>query len=178
MSIRNLALIAVMAVLICVCSWLTIPYVVPFTMQTFAVLCALLMLGGKRGLAAIGLYLLLGSVGLPVFSGFRGGLGHVLGPTGGYIVGFLLTGLSYLLLEQTLPKQKYLLRILLLELCQIPCYLLGTLWFVAVSRTNGSAVGFFTALSLCVLPYLLPDLVKLLLAERISDRVHRALPRL
>ncbi len=83
MSARNAALIAMMAVILCVCSWLTVPFTVPFTMQTFAVYCAFLILGGKRGLLAIGLYILLGLVGLPVFSGFRGGPGHLLGLTGG-----------------------------------------------------------------------------------------------
>ena len=108
MSPKNAAYVAMSAVILCVCSWLTIPFTVPFTMQTFGVYCALLILGGRRGLAAIGLYLLLGIVGLPVFSGFRGGLGHVLGPTGGYILGFLFTGLAYLLLEKRLETLRWL----------------------------------------------------------------------
>ena len=178
MSAKNAAYIAMSAVILCVCSWLTIPFTVPFTMQTFGVYCALLILGGKRGMAAIGLYLLLGIAGLPVFSGFRGGLGHVLGPTGGYIVGFLFTGLAYLLMEQRLNHMRWLPRILLLEACILPCYLVGTLWFSAVSGMRGKEIGFFSALSLCVLPYLLPDIVKLLLAERVGSRVRKALPAL
>ncbi len=178
MSARSIALIAMAAVIICVCSWITVPFTVPFTMQTFAVACALLLLGGRRGLAAIGLYVLLGIVGLPVFSGFRGGLGHLLGPTGGYILGFLFTGLAFLLLEPVLPEKPYVLRILLLECCLLPCYLVGTLWFTAVSRTKGGGTGFLTALTLCVLPYLLPDLAKLILAERVAHRVLKRLPEL
>jgi len=176
MSARSAAYIAMMAVILCVCSWITVPFTVPFTMQTFAVFCALLLLGGKRGLMAIGLYILLGLVGLPVFSGFQGGPGHLLGPTGGYILGFLFTGLGYLLMEDGLKRLGFLPRFLLLALDLVPCYLAGTLWFTAVSRLRGGGVGFFAALSLCVLPYLPLDLLKLLLAERISARVLRHLP--
>jgi biotin transport system substrate-specific component len=175
MSTRNAAYIAMMAVILCVCSWLTIPFTVPFTMQTFAVYCALLLLGGRRGLLAIGLYILLGLVGLPVFSGFRGGPGHLLGLTGGYIIGFLFTGLGYLLMESKLRGLGFLPRILLLALDLLPCYLVGTLWFTAVSRLHGSEIGFFGALGLCVVPYILPDLVKVVLAERICARVGKHL---
>ncbi len=178
MSIRSAAYIAMTAAVLCVCSWLTIPAAVPFTMQTFAVYCALLLLGGKRGLLAIGLYILLGLVGLPVFSGFRGGPGHLLGLTGGYIIGFLFTGLGYLLMEGKLRSLSFLPRIALLALDLVPCYLVGTLWFVAVSRLNGSGIGFISALTLCVLPYVLPDLLKVLLAERVCRRVRRVLPNL
>lgn len=175
MSTRNAAYIAMMAVILCVCSWLTIPFTVPFTMQTFAVYCALLLLGGKRGLLAIGLYILLGLVGLPVFSGFRGGPGHLLGLTGGYIIGFLFTGLGYLLMESKLRGLGFLPRIVLLALDLLPCYLVGTLWFTAVSRLHGSEIGFFSALGLCVVPYILPDLLKVVLAERICARVGKHL---
>ena len=175
MSTRNAAYIAMMAVILCVCSWLTIPFTVPFTMQTFAVYCALLLLGGRRGLLAIGLYILLGLVGLPVFSGFRGGPGHLLGLTGGYIIGFLFTGLGYLLMESKLRSLGFLPRVVLLALDLLPCYLVGTLWFTAVSRLHGSEIGFFSALGLCVVPYILPDLVKVVLAERICARVGKHL---
>ena len=175
MSVKNAAYIAMMAVILCVCSWLTIPFTVPFTMQTFGVYCAFLLLGGKRGLLAVGLYILLGLVGLPVFSGFRGGPGHLLGLTGGYIIGFLFTGLGYLLMEGRLKTMAFLPRIALLALDLVPCYLVGTLWFTAVSRLHGSEIGFFGALTLCVLPYILPDLLKLLLAERICARVGKHL---
>ena len=175
MTTRSAAYIAMMAVVLCVCSWITVPFTVPFTMQTFAVYCALLLLGGKRGLMAVGLYILLGLVGLPVFSGFRGGPGHLLGLTGGYIIGFLFTGLGYLLMEGKLRTMAFLPHVALLSLDLLPCYLVGTVWFTAVSRLHGSEIGFFSALTLCVLPYILPDLVKLLLAERICARVGKHL---
>ena len=82
------------------------------------------------------------------------------------------------LLEKRLETLRWLPRILLLEACILPCYLVGTLWFTAVCGLQGKTVGFFSALTLCVLPYLLPDAAKLLLAERVSSRVRKHLPAL
>ncbi len=171
---KRLTFIALTAALICVCSWITVPFTVPFTMQTFAVFCALLLLGAKDGTAAICLYLLLGLVGLPVFSGFRGGVGHLLGPTGGYLIGFVFSGIVYLLFEPLIARKKRVRWIaLLLGLCV--CYLIGTVWFVVVFANRGKSYGFFSALSLCVLPYIIPDVLKTALAIYISDRVRRAI---
>ena len=90
MKTIDLAYMALGAVIIAVCSWISIPTVVPFTLQTFAVFSVLGLLGGKRGTISVLIYILLGAVGVPVFAGFSGGFGVILGPTGGYIVGFLL----------------------------------------------------------------------------------------
>ena len=89
----NLVYIAFFAVLIVICSWISIPTLVPFTLQTFAIYLTVLLLGWKRGLGAILVYILLGIVGVPVFSGFKAGLGVVAGPTGGYIIGFIFLAL-------------------------------------------------------------------------------------
>ena len=94
----DLAYIALFAVLMAVCAWITVPLpkpLVQFTMQTFAMFMALLVLGGRRGLYAMVVYLLLGAVGMPVFSGFRGGMGVLLDTTGGYIIGFVAAALVY-----------------------------------------------------------------------------------
>ena len=91
----NLLYMALFVAVMAICSWVSIPSAVPFTLQTFAVFCALCLLGGKRGTIAILVYIALGAIGLPVFSGFSGGIGILLGTTGGYIWGFLLTGLLY-----------------------------------------------------------------------------------
>ena len=170
-SARSMAETAVMTVVICVCAWITVPFTVPFTMQTFAVFAALLLLGGRNGTMAIGLYLLLGCIGLPVFSGFRGGVGHLAGPTGGYIVGFLITALAHWALE---PLHRRLHPAARIALCfgeHALCYLVGTVWFVAVFAGRGERYGFLTALGVCVLPYVLPDLAKIALAELVSRRV-------
>ena len=96
---------ALFAALLAVCAWLAVPVgQLAISLQTFAVLLTLGILGGKWGMGAILVYLGLGAVGLPVFTGFRGGIGMLLGPTGGYLWGFLVSGLLYWLLEGKLPQ--------------------------------------------------------------------------
>lgn len=165
MKARDMSLIALMAAIIGACSWISVPAAVPFTMQTFGVFAALLMLGGRRGTAAIALYIAMGIVGVPVFSGFQGGIGHILGPTGGYIIGFLFTGALFMCGEPFMVKahEKVMLFFGLLL-----CYLIGTIWFMKVGTTETSI---WKVLSACVLPYVIPDLLKLFLADYISRRV-------
>ena len=179
-SIKRLTTVAIMAALICVCSWLTVPSVVPFTMQTFAVFCALLLLGGRGGLYAVILYLAMGAVGLPVFSGFAGGVGYMLGPTGGYMVGFVIICLLYWLCEpiwKRHPEKKALrwLRFPVLIIGLLLCYLAGTVWFVTVMGARGTDYDFVAALGVCVIPYLLPDAAKLALAGFLCDNVNKRL---
>ena len=100
----DLVYIAICAVMLAVCSWISIPTAVPFTMQTFGVFCVLLLLGGKRGTLAIVVFLLLGAIGLPVFAGFSGGMGSILGSTGGYLLGFIFIGLIYWITEALLLR--------------------------------------------------------------------------
>ena len=78
MKTRDMAYISISAALIALCAWLSVPAAIPFTMQTFAVFAAAGTLGARRGAAALGLYILLGALGLPVFSGFQGGVGALL----------------------------------------------------------------------------------------------------
>ncbi len=88
---RSIAYVALSVVLMAVGAWITVPFgPVPFTLQTFAVMFALFALVPTEALAAIACYLVLGAAGLPVFAGFKGGIASLLGPTGGFIVGFLV----------------------------------------------------------------------------------------
>ena len=118
----DLAYMAVCAALIAICSWISIPAAVPFTMQTFAVFCVLGLLGGKRGTISILVYILLGAVGLPVFAGFSGGIGILFGTTGGYIIGFIFVGLIYWAAEK-LFGAKLPLRIAAMVLGLAVCFI-------------------------------------------------------
>ena len=89
----DMAYIGLFVGLMAICSWISIPTAIPFTMQTFAVFLAVMILGGKRGTLAIVVYLLLGLVGVPVFAGFSAGPGVLFGTTGGYLIGFVFSGL-------------------------------------------------------------------------------------
>ncbi|MBP3209150.1 MAG: biotin transporter BioY [Oscillospiraceae bacterium] len=168
----DLTYMAVGAALTAVCSWISIPSTVPFTLQTFAVFCVLSLLGGKRGTVSIVIYILLGAVGMPVFAGFTGGIGILLGTTGGYIIGFILMGLLFWLAERffgnALP-----VRIVSMLAGLLVCYAFGTGWFLWVYARQSGAIGIGTALSWCVLPFILPDLAKMALAVGIAGRVKK-----
>ena len=170
----DLAYVAVCAVLMAVCSWISIPATVPFTLQTFAVFCSLGILGGKRGTAAILVYLLLGALGVPVFAGFSGGIGILFGTTGGYLLGFILMGLIYWLGER-LSRNSRGVRIASMILGLLLCYAFGTAWFMFVYARQSGVIALGTALAWCVIPFLLPDLVKLALALLLSGRLRKAL---
>jgi len=164
MQLKKLIFCAVAVALIGVCAWVQIPFAVPFTLQTFGICCALLILGGKGGTVAVLVYLCTGAVGLPVFSGFGGGIGKLLGPTGGYLLGFLPMCLFYWALEKQLPPW------LLLAVGTLLCYACGTLWFSHVY-----AVTLWAALAKCVVPFLLPDGLKIALALAVAPRIRKAL---
>ena len=166
----DMAYIALFAVLMAVCAWITIPMTVPFTLQIFAVFAALVTLGGRRGTYAVVVYLLLGAVGLPVGAGFQGGLGWLLGTTGGYIVGFLCIALIYWLMTAKLGESLPVV-VAACVLGLVVCYAFGTAWFLVVYARNSGPIGLMTALGWCVFPYIIPDLVKLALAVFLSRRV-------
>ena len=169
---RDLTHIALFAVLMAVCAWITIPMTVPFTLQIFAVFAALATLGGRRGTYAVAVYLLLGAVGLPVGAGFQGGLGWLLGTTGGYIVGFLCIALIYWLITAKLGESLPV-KAVACVLGLLVCYVFGTIWFMVVYAKNAGAVGLMTALGWCVFPFIIPDLCKIALAMGLSSRLAR-----
>lgn len=102
----DLVYISMFTVLIAICSWISIPAAVPFTLQTLGVFLAVGILGGKRGTMAVLVYILLGAIGIPVFAGFSGGIGVLTGTTGGYIVGFLASALVMWGMERAFGKGK------------------------------------------------------------------------
>ena len=166
----DMAYIAVGAVLIAICSWIAIPAAVPFTLQTFAVFTMAGLLGGKRGTISILIYILLGAIGVPVFAGFSGGVGILLGSTGGYIIGFIGTALVMWGMEILFGK-KLIVQIISMIAGLVVCYAFGTAWFMVVYAQSNGAVGLAAVLGWCVIPFIIPDLIKIALAVVISRRV-------
>lgn len=159
-----MVLSSLFAALTAVCAWIAVPIPpVAFTMQTFAVFLTLGVLGGKYGTVSILLYLLLGLMGLPVFSGFRGGASALMDATGGFLWGFLAAGLVYWLTERlgTLPAMIAALLV---------CYACGCWWFTVYTGNAGWTAAAMT----CVAPYLIPDAIKLWLAYGVSGRLRRS----
>ena len=174
MKTLDLVYMAIGAVIITVCAWISIPASIPFTLQTFAVFLVLTLLGGKRGTISILVYILLGAVGLPVFTGMMGGLGKLLGMTGGYIIGFILEGLIYWLAEKLFGK-KLIVRIIALAAGLLVCYAFGTAWFMIVYSGQSGTISLGAALGMCVVPFILPDLAKMAAALLLSAKLRKLL---
>lgn len=165
-KVRKMVLCSLFASLMAVCAWISIPVPpVAVTLQSFAVLLALGVLGGKLGAIAIGLYLAMGMIGLPVFAGFRGGAAALLEPSGGFLWGFLLAAAVY-------PVGRRLGKLPAMVLCQLAIYLCGCGWFAHYAGITPDA-----AAVICVLPFLVPDGGKLWLAHILSERLGKHLHR-
>ena len=171
MKTKHLALCGLFSALLVICAWISLPFGdSPITLQTFGLFLCLGTLGGKRGVISVITYLLLGAVGFPAFSGFRGGIGVLLDATGGYLLGFLVAALLYWLITHlwgTSPAVK----LLSMALGLIACYAFGSLWFSILYLQTDSAVTISFIVFKCVLPYLLPDAAKLFLAWQLSTRL-------
>ena len=114
-------------------------------------------------------------MGIPVFAGFSGGFGVLLGSTGGYLLGFLFTALIMWLFEK-IPGNKTLMLILSMLVGLVVCYAFGTAWFMVVYGHNTGPIGLGSTLMMCVVPFILPDLAKIALAVLISSRVRKYVP--
>ena len=172
-KISDMVYTAVFVALMAICAWISIPAPVPFTLQTFGVFVTVGILGGKRGSLSVLIYLLLGAIGVPVFSGFRGGIQALLGATGGYIIGFLLSALAMWGMEKLLGKKTWALA-LSMVLGLLVCYAFGTIWFMVVYAQNSGAIGLMTALGWCVFPFIIPDIIKIALALLLTKTITHA----
>lgn len=169
---RDMVYIAMFTVIIAICSWISIPSTVPFTLQTMGVFLAVGVMGGKRGSIAVLIYLLLGIFGLPVFAGFTGGLGIILSNRGGYIIGFLFTSLVMWGIEKVMGNKTWVLTLSMI-LGLLVCYAFGTAWFMTVYTNNVGKIGLWTALGWCIFPFIIPDMLKITLALLICKRLGR-----
>ena len=163
----DIAYIGLFAALIAVCAQIAVPMTVSFTMQTFAVCLCAGLLGWKRSTVSVIVYILLGMVGLPIFTGFKSGVAAITGPTGGYIVGFVLTALITGALVQKFGHKFWQL-ILVMVIGLTVCYAFGTVWFIIAYKATLKA-----ALATCVVPFLLPECGKILLAALLTNRLIR-----
>jgi len=175
LSVKQLTRIGLSAAVLCILSPFSIPIPVsqiPITLSIFAIFLVLVVLGMKEGLISIIIYILLGAVGLPVFSGFSGGIGKLLGPTGGYIIGYIpLAIIAGLFIDKF--NRKLVPMVLGMILGTASCYLLGTLWLMHSASLTLSA-----ALAAAVIPYIPFDLGKLVVAVLVGLPVHKAVKKI
>ena len=160
LNTKDMVIIAMFTAVICVLSQISIPVQpIPFTLGLFAIFLTGALLSPRNALLAALVYLLLGAVGLPVFVGFKGGPGALVGMTGGYLMAYplmaFITALSYKLAK----KYKVIALAVGMVISLLLCYLIGTAWFTYITDNT-----FYTALTLCVFPFVVFDLLKIALA--------------
>ena len=176
---RNLVLCAMCAAITCILAPLSIPLAggVPVSLATFAVMLSGVLLGGPLGSLSQLIYVLLAAVGLPVLAGWTGGLGIVLGMTGGYIIGYIpcawLTGLIYKKYGETAKKPvKILSMILGMTAGNIALYVIGTAWFMFITEMTLEA-----SLTACVIPFIPGNIIKMAAVIIIGLPVEKAIRR-
>ncbi len=165
-----LAFCALFAAFTAVMSQLSIPIQpIPINLATLSVYLAGAVLGAKYGTISQAVYVLLGTVGLPVFAQFSGGIHVILGPTGGYIIGYIAAAWLIGFLRDRFGRKIPQL-VLFMTAGTLFCYLLGTAWFMFVTKT-----GLLASLTMCVFPFLAGDAAKIAFAAMLSPRLNAAL---
>ncbi len=170
MKTKMMILCALFAALTAVCSMISVPLPftpVPINLATLSVFLAGGLLGSRYGTLSQLVYVLLGAIGLPVFSGFTGGFGSITGPTGGYIIGYIAAAWLIGFLIEKLGHGFYKNIISMISGLAV-CYALGTLWFMYITST-----GLAAALMMCVVPFLIGDAIKIIAGSILVKKLHK-----
>ncbi len=165
---KSIALISMFLSILIICSWITIPFTIPFTLQTLAIFCIILLTNIRVSLVIIILYILLGMLGFPVFSSFQGGIGIILGPTGGFIIGFIPMIITSSILKYIIKEKKFYFISLFIGL--IVCYTFGSIWYYYLYKLESN---FYDVLLVSVLPFIIPDIIKILISILIVNRINK-----
>ncbi|HOO49161.1 MAG: biotin transporter BioY [Saccharofermentanaceae bacterium] len=165
-QIKALVMCAICLAMLVLSAWVTIPFAIPFTLQTMALTLIIAVLGGELASCVVICYFTMGIIGLPVFAGFGNGIATLVGPTGGYLIGFLLWALLFIVIDRVfkIREKKTFWLIIANVFCLILLYSVGTMWFVIVWQGSKGAISFGSALMMCVVPYIIPDVLKISLA--------------
>ncbi len=168
-SVRSMTVTAIMTAVLCIISPLAIPIgPVPLSLSLVGIYLCAYTLGAKRGVLAVFIYILIGAFGLPVFTGFSGGIAKLMGPTGGYIAGYLATALICGMFVEKF--ERWYIRGVGMLLGLLACYIPGTLWFMFQAH-----VSLLEALVTCVIPFIVFDLIKIALGMSLGTVLRKAL---
>jgi biotin transport system substrate-specific component len=173
MKTKQLTFIGVFAAVTAVCSQISFPLpftTVPFSLSIFAVFLCGAVLSPLEAFAAQGVYLLVGAVGLPVYAQFTGGAGILFGMTGGYLIAYLFMAPIIAFAAKMFKKHLFPALIAGMTLALLLCYLFGTVWFMIVTQSTWIAA--FTS---CVVPFILPDCIKIITASALALALRKAL---
>lgn len=169
-NVRDMVFIGLMTAIICIVAPFTIPIPfspVPLSLTNLAIYFSVILLGLKKGTMSLILYMLIGFIGIPVFSGFTGGLSKLAGPTGGYLIGFIFMALISGFFIEKYNNKKYMY-VVGMVIGTLVTYGFGTAWLayqLNLSFIKGLAIG--------VLPYIVGDGIKIIIAESIAPVIKK-----
>lgn len=171
-KIHELAIVSVMTAMLCALGPMSVPIgPVPISLATFVIYLSLFVVGTKRTLCAVFLYIILGAAGLPVLAGYSGGIAKIVGPTGGYIAGyFVMAASSGPIVDSRRPR---VVKIAALILGTAILYAIGTAYFMLVTE-----MGLAASLALCVWPFIPGDLLKIVAASHVGPIIRTRVDRI
>ena len=171
---KSMTIISLMTAMICILGPITLAIPispVPISLVTLAIYFAVYILGMKKGAISCLLYLLIGFVGLPVFSAFTGGVGKLLGPTGGYLIGYVFMAVICGFFIERWQSNR-IMQMIGMMLGTLICYLFGTIWL-----SIQAGMSFYAALGTGVFPFILGDIVKIVAALIAGPAIRKRLNR-
>lgn len=172
LSVKNIAIIGVVTAITCILGPLSIQIgLVPISFTNLAIYLGLYILGMKKGTISYLVYLLLGLVGVPVFSAFSAGPQKLFGPTGGYLIGFIpMAIIAGIFIEKS--GRKLVPSLVGMILGTVVCYAFGTAWLAFQAHYT-----FVQALTAGVTPFIVGDLLKMVLVALVAPQLYKALLR-
>lgn len=163
MNIRKTALIAILAATVCIFSPFSVPLgAIPISLSTFAIYVVACSVNKKYSIPAVAVYILIGAIGLPVFSSFTGGLQCITGYTGGYIIGYIPCTFVIGYMTDRFENNKIIYPLSMIAGTFV-CYLCGILWYI-----HKAECGFYEAAAVCILPFIIGDIIKIAVASCIG----------
>lgn len=174
MKTAKIVIIACFAAFICVGAWIQLPFVIPVTMQTYVIMTSLGLLGSKNTISVLLVYILLGAVGLPVFSGFSGGVSALYGPTAGFLWGFFIGVPFYYAIKKVFPYKRY--SFFAASIIYIIIYgISGALWYCFYTFEKITLSGLLSSFYVTVLPFIIPDIAKAVAADLTVKKLERVI---
>ena len=171
-SIKEIVIVGINVILITISSWIEIPLIIPITLQNLVLFVIIGVFGFKTSLKSIIFYILIGLLGMPVFSNFSSGIIPFINYTGGYLVSFIFYPFIYLLFDKIVKQNEFKKYLVSFAISLLISYILGTVWFYFILRIK-EEISFFYALTFTVLPFIVSDVIKLFVSILIINRLKK-----
>ena len=172
-KIKDIVITSICVVLLAVSAWIKIPLIIPISLQNLVLFIILGVFGFKISIITIIVYIFSGLIGIPVFSSGVSSLSGLLGITGGYLISFIIYPFIFYLLQNLHFKNNNIKLFIIFLILTVITYLIGSLWYYVLYINNNEFVLFTEVLSLTIFPYILPDIIKILISILVINRIKK-----